>query len=80
MTKPHKSEALTGDAVIETYAVHSLKFEERFEDYHEIKFPITDNHEAYEIFKLECDMCCSTLFNLELQNKHDWKTSCELKH
>ena len=35
MTKSHKSEALRVGAVIETYAVHELKFEEKFENDHE---------------------------------------------
>ena len=34
MTKPHKPEALTEEADIETYVVLELMFEERFEDDH----------------------------------------------
>ena len=37
MTKPHKPEALTEEAAIETYDVLELKFEERFEDDYKIK-------------------------------------------
>ena len=47
---------LTEAAAIETYAVLELKFEERFEDDHYIKFTITDEHETEETFKLECDI------------------------
>ena len=84
MTKPHNSEALSGHAVIETYAVLQLKFEEIFEDDHEIKLTITDEHETDETLKLECEIGCSTSFYLEGYNKHTWfnhrTTSCELKY
>ena len=49
--------------------MHEPKFEEKFEDYHEIKFPVTDNRETDETFKLESDMRHSTLFYPELHNK-----------